>query len=151
MQRVGGYPALIVFHGGAYAFGAARTQLEDAVAEFYVSHGLVYIVPQYRLGFYGETAIADDRNFVCATLGFASDGTHDFAGNYAFIDALEALNYIHRNAKALNVDTHRITLFGYSAGASLVSLFAANQRTTSKQTSQFASVDKHFCAFREPN
>lgn len=114
-----GYPALVFIHGGAFQAGSAHTHSTEMVAENYAGEGIVFIVPQYRLGI----------------IGFASTGPEAFAGNYGLWDLRRALLWIRKNAKALNINLKRITIGGYSAGSAAVGMLSVSEHTRGKDNS----------------
>ncbi|OBT95564.2 hypothetical protein VE01_05905 [Pseudogymnoascus verrucosus] len=93
-------------------------------------------------GFVGGSASVDDLgnmasrgdvvvisiNYRMANLGFLAldDGVTN--GNYGIQDAITALEWVKRNVKAFGGDPSRITVFGSSAGASLVRALLASPK-----------------------
>ncbi|KAI6229592.1 COesterase domain-containing protein [Aphelenchoides besseyi] len=108
-----GYPLLLFIHGGAYQGGSAMLHSLEYMAEHYTTRGLVYAPIQYRLGI----------------TGFASNGDDEFKGNYGLLDVKQALLWFRQNANSLDIDPSRITLFGYSAGASIVGHMVLSKHT----------------------
>ncbi|KAI6188941.1 COesterase domain-containing protein [Aphelenchoides besseyi] len=108
-----GYPLLLFIHGGAYQGGSAMLHSLEYMAKHYTSRGLIYAPLQYRLGI----------------TGFASNGDDEFKGNYGLFDVKQALLWFRRNVNSLDIDLSRITLFGYSAGASIVGHMVLSKHT----------------------
>lgn len=93
-------------------------------------------------GFVGGSASVDDLgnmasrgdvvvvsiNYRMANLGFLAldDGVTN--GNYGIQDAITALEWVKRNVKSFGGDPSRITVFGSSAGASLVRALLASPK-----------------------
>jgi para-nitrobenzyl esterase len=100
-----GRPLPVVFwiHGGAFLTGGGA----DYDGAFLAAHGPAVIVTiNYRLG----------------PLGFLQLGAHGFeeANNLAVSDALAALDWVRANIANFGGDLGLVTLFGQSAGASMV-------------------------------
>jgi len=55
---------------------------------------------------------------------------HETLGNYALLDAIEALNWVKRNIGTLGGDTNNVTLFGQSAGGAMVTNLLAAPHAT---------------------
>ena len=80
-------------HGGSNFVGGSGLFDGSILA----SHGGVIVaVINYRLGI----------------MGFLSDGTDEFAGNFGLKDQILALKWLRMNCGVLNCDTNRITLWG---------------------------------------
>ncbi|KAL3101844.1 hypothetical protein niasHS_003253 [Heterodera schachtii] len=102
-------PVLVLIHGGAFSIGSARQfgDHKDIGAKF-VSHGIVVVAIQYRLGVFG----------------FASSGDPQMPGNFGLWDQLAALQFIRQNIRRFGGNPEDITLLGHSAGAASVSALA---------------------------
>lgn len=106
-----GKPVLVWLHGGAYVLGAASQALYDG--HRLVGGGDVLVVTvNYRLGVLGflDLSSLDPRNF---------------DSNVGLHDALAALRWVRDNIAAFGGDPHRVTLFGESAGAGMVTTLLA--------------------------
>ncbi|OBG27963.1 carboxylesterase/lipase family protein [Mycobacterium sp. 852002-51057_SCH5723018] len=107
-------PVMVWLHGGAYVLGSASQALYDG--RRLVGGGEVVVVTvNYRLGALG---FLDLSSFDTARRRFDSNtGLHD---------VLAALRWVRDNIAAFGGDPRRVTLFGESAGAGIVtSLLAA--------------------------
>ncbi|MBC9926775.1 MULTISPECIES: carboxylesterase/lipase family protein [unclassified Leucobacter] len=105
-------PVMVWVHGGAYTFGSASQPLFDGRA--LVESGDVILVSiNYRLGGLG---------FLDLT-GFADGAEVD--SNLAVRDVLLALRWVQDNAAAFGGDPARVTVFGESAGAGIVTTLLA--------------------------
>ncbi|KAL3106282.1 hypothetical protein niasHT_013825 [Heterodera trifolii] len=98
-------PMLVLIHGGAFSIGSARQFADhrDIGAKF-VSHGIVVVAIQYRLGVFG----------------FAFSVDAQMPGNFGLWDQLAALQFI----RLFGGNPEDITLLGHSAGAASVSALA---------------------------
>lgn len=107
-------PVLVWLHGGAYVLGSSSQTLYDGSR--LVSHGDVVVVTvNYRLG----------------VLGFLDLASFDTAGrrfdsNVGLRDAIAALEWVRDNIAAFGGDPRRVTLFGESAGAGIVTTLLAS-------------------------
>ena len=73
--------------------------------------GAVVITINYRLGPFGWLAHPE----------LTKESGQKASGNYGMMDAIAALQWVQRNAAAFGGDTRRVTIFGESAGAFLIS------------------------------
>lgn len=62
-------------------------------------------------------------------LGLGSGNHSDFNGNLALWDVRQALLWLRSNSEAIGIDLNRITLWGYSAGASVVGHLVLSRQT----------------------
>lgn len=107
-------PVMVWLHGGAYVLGSSSQTLYDG--RRLVSHGDVVVVTvNYRLGVLGFLDLSS----------FDSGGRH-FDSNVGLRDALAALEWVRDNIAAFGGDPGRVTLFGESAGAGMVTTLLAS-------------------------
>ncbi|XP_059048170.1 venom carboxylesterase-6-like [Achroia grisella] len=103
-------PVLVYIHSGAFAGGngnMARTQ--------YLSrHDVIVITFNYRLG----------------AIGFACLGTEETPGNAALKDQVAALRWINKNIKKFGGNPKKVTVAGFSVGATMAELLALSKTTT---------------------
>lgn len=95
------HPVMVYFHGGGFFEGAANHHPPNYLLE----EDVVLVVPQYRLG----------------PMGFLSTMSSSIPGNAALLDCVLALNWVRRHISHFGGDPNRVTIFGQSAGAGLVS------------------------------
>ncbi|MCW2659675.1 MAG: carboxylesterase [Mycobacterium sp.] len=101
-------PVMVWLHGGAYVLGSSSQPLYDGSR--LVSGGDVVVVTvNYRLGALG---FLDLSSFNTARRRFDS--------NIGLHDVLAALRWVRDNIAAFGGDPERVTLFGESAGAGIV-------------------------------
>jgi para-nitrobenzyl esterase len=105
----GPLPVMVWFYGGGFSGGSAAWDLFDASA--LARHGVMVITFNYRLGALGFLALPE----------LTRESPHHASGNYGYMDAIAALKWVQRNAAALGGDPRRVTLFGQSAGAIMIS------------------------------
>jgi para-nitrobenzyl esterase len=109
-----GKPVMVWVHGGAYILGSAAQPLYDG--RTLASGGDVVIVTvNYRLGALG---FLDLSSF--------GTGRATFDTNLGLRDVLSALQWVQDNVAAFGGDPHRVTLFGESAGAGVVTTLLAS-------------------------
>ena len=105
-------PGIVLIHGGSFSVGD-KSDMSELATEF-ASRGYVATSIQYRLfGSFPPPA------------PFTVEGQNPLrtaAFNAAFVDSVMGVNWLRDSAGDLNVDTDRIIVGGYSAGA-ITSLF----------------------------
>jgi para-nitrobenzyl esterase len=101
-------PVMVWIHGGANRAGSAG---EYARSEM-VKSGVVLVAIQYRLDIFGFLSLPVLTN---------EASTHS-SGNYALLDQLAALEWVHENIAQFGGDPSQVTIFGQSAGAQDVGL-----------------------------
>ncbi|HEX9499774.1 MAG TPA: carboxylesterase family protein, partial [Mycobacterium sp.] len=103
-----GKPVMVWIHGGAYIFGSASQPLYDG-AVLSAGGDVVVVTVNYRVGAFG---FLDLSSF--------STPTHRFDSNPGLRDVILALQWVRDNIAAFGGDPNRVTLFGESAGAGIV-------------------------------
>ncbi|GGM06355.1 carboxylic ester hydrolase [Streptomyces fumigatiscleroticus] len=101
----GGLPVMVFVHGGGFVAGSTRSALYDGSA--FARDGVVLVTLNYRLG----------------AVGFL-----DLPGapaNRGLLDVAAALRWVRENVAAFGGDPHNVTLFGQSAGATIVGAILA--------------------------
>jgi para-nitrobenzyl esterase len=103
-----GKPVMVWLHGGAYIIGSANQPLYDGRA---LADGgdVVVVTVNYRLGAFGFLDLSE-----------FSTARRRFDSNLGLRDVLAALHWVRDNIAAFGGDPERVTLFGQSAGAGLV-------------------------------
>ncbi|MEQ1905311.1 MAG: alpha/beta hydrolase [Pirellulaceae bacterium] len=100
-QGPGKFPAVVMFHGGAWAFGSKLNWRFHA--QRLARQGFVVITPNYRLAPW-----------------------HPFPAQ--IIDCRNAVRWTKANAERLQIDPEQIGAYGYSAGAHLALLLVTNHK-----------------------
>uniref|UniRef100_A0A8C6WX02 Carboxylesterase type B domain-containing protein n=2 Tax=Neogobius melanostomus TaxID=47308 RepID=A0A8C6WX02_9GOBI len=95
-------PVMVWIHGGTLVFGAASSYDGSAMAAY---EDVVVVLIQYRLGL----------------LGFFSTGEADMAGNFGFLDQVEALKWVQQHIHNFGGNPDLVTIYGESAGGWSVS------------------------------
>lgn len=104
-------PVMVWLHGGAYVFGSASQALYDG--RRLASGGDVLVVTlNYRVGVFGF-------------LDLSQHAGGRFDSNVGLRDVLAALRWVRDNIAAFGGDPSRVTLFGESAGAGIVTSMLA--------------------------
>ncbi|MFE6776430.1 carboxylesterase/lipase family protein [Streptomyces sp. NPDC057702] len=101
----GGLPVMVFVHGGGFVAGSARAPLYDGTG--FARGGVVLVTVAYRLGLAGFL---------------------DLPGappNRGLLDVVAALRWVRRDVAAFGGDPDNVTLFGQSAGATLVAALLA--------------------------
>ncbi|GAA2348296.1 carboxylesterase family protein [Streptomyces kunmingensis] len=97
----GDLPVMVFVHGGGFVAGSTRSALYDGSA--FARDGVVLVTLNYRLGIAGFLDIPGAP------------------ANRGLLDVVAALGWVRENIAAFGGDPHNVTLFGQSAGATIVS------------------------------
>ncbi|MFS8204656.1 carboxylesterase/lipase family protein [Streptomyces sp. CWNU-52B] len=103
-------PVMVFVHGGGFVAGSTRSPLYDGSG--FARHGVVLVTLNYRLGI---------------------PGFLDLPGapaNRGLLDVLAALRWVRENIAAFGGDPGNVTLFGQSAGATIVGGVLATPEAT---------------------
>lgn len=92
---------MVFVHGGAFSQGSSKMHPPNYLLE----KDVTLVVPQYRLG----------------PLGFLSTQSEMIVGNAGLLDIALALNWIKTYIHLFGGDPNKITIFGQSSGATMVS------------------------------
>ena len=104
-----GCPVMVFVHGGGFISGATQSPLYDGTA--FARDGVVLVNVTYRLGIVGFLDLPDAPP------------------NRGMLDVLAALDWVRANVVRFGGDPDNITLFGQSAGATLVGAILARPDT----------------------
>jgi para-nitrobenzyl esterase len=100
-----GLPVMVWIHGGALVTGGGGFYDPTRIVE---QGGVIVVTINYRLGLLGFFAHP------------AIDAEGHLNGNYGLMDQQLALRWVQRNIAAFGGDSHRVTIFGESAGGQSV-------------------------------
>ncbi|GMR38439.1 hypothetical protein PMAYCL1PPCAC_08634, partial [Pristionchus mayeri] len=101
----GKYPVMFYIHGGSFTTGGGDVYDWKGAVRNLVSRGVVVVTINYRMGL----------------IGFFTTFTENFPPNRGMYDMLMALRWVNEEIVHFGGDTSRITIFGQSAGACVVS------------------------------
>ncbi len=107
-------PVYVFIHGGGNTEGSGAVPVYDG--EGLAKKGIVVVTVNYRLGIFG---------FFTHPELTAESGTHS-SGNYALLDLIAALHWVHDHIAGFGGDPGRVTIGGQSAGASNVHSLVAS-------------------------
>ena len=107
-----GKPVMVWLHGGAYVLGASSQGLYDG-RRLASSGDVVVVSLNYRVGVFGFLDLS------------ALAGGSRFDSNIGLRDVLAALAWVRDNIAAFGGDPSRVTVFGESAGAGIVTTLLA--------------------------
>lgn len=96
-------PVLVWIHGGSNRSGSGYGVVDSPIYK----GGIVVVGVEYRLGIFGFLSLPE----------LTAGSPHDSSGNYALLDQIAALEWVHRNIAAFNGDPDDVTILGQSAGA----------------------------------
>ncbi|CAL2048927.1 unnamed protein product [Caenorhabditis brenneri] len=100
-----GCPVIVYFHGGSFNLDSATMFPDKFILERYVDEGIVFVIPAYRLGVFGQFYLGDSELLPT---------------NLLIYDCIQALNYVQDEIKNFGGNPHHVTLMGHSSGAQLV-------------------------------
>jgi para-nitrobenzyl esterase len=106
-------PVMVWIHGGGLTNGMSWESLSHGTK--LAPEGVVLVTIAYRLGAFGFLSEPE----LTRESGSAS-------GNYGLFDAVAALKWVHANIAQFGGDPSRVTIFGGSSGAFIVSLLAGS-------------------------
>ncbi|MFJ6689574.1 carboxylesterase/lipase family protein [Streptomyces sp. NPDC091294] len=98
--RDGELPVMVFVHGGGFVAGSTRAELYDGSA--FARDGVVLVTLNYRLGIAGFLDLPGAP------------------ANRGLLDVVAALRWVRENVSAFGGDPRNVTLFGQSAGATIV-------------------------------
>ncbi len=107
-----GKPVMVWLHGGAYVLGSSSQPLYDG-RRLASSGDVVVVTLNYRVGVFGFLDLSE--------LG----GGRRFDSNIGLRDVLAGLRWVQDNIAAFGGDPSRVTVFGESAGAGIVTTLLA--------------------------
>lgn len=109
---------MVWFYGGSFVLGGSSTFDGDELLSRH--HDAILVTVNYRLGALGWLGGA-------AVAATTQDGSQ---GNFGFQDTREALRWVQRNIATFGGDPKRVTIFGESAGSSLVACHMVSRRSS---------------------
>jgi carboxylesterase type B len=93
------------------------------------AEGVIVININYRLGVFGFLGSEYLRD---------RDGTNFTTGNYGTLDVLKALEWVNTNIASFGGDPNNVTIFGESAGSSMVAnILAAPDKFVQNSSSEY--------------
>ncbi len=106
-------PVMVWIHGGGYTSGSGDEPRHDGTV--LAGKGVIVVTINYRLGVLGFLAHPE----------LTAESAHKASGNYALMDQVAALRWVHDNIAAFGGDAAKVTIFGESAGSLSVSAMMA--------------------------
>lgn len=103
-------PVIVFIYGGGNTIGSSGMAVYGG--EGVAKRGAIFVNFNYRVGALGFLAHPQ------AT----AESAHHQSGNYAYLDQIAALQWIHRNISKFGGDPAKVIISGQSAGAGAVSL-----------------------------
>jgi carboxylesterase type B len=110
-------PILFWIYGGSFVVGSSISYNPEHLYEY--RSDVIIVTTNYRLGalgWLGGQAVADSN-------------IDNSAGNFGTQDTRAALQWVHRNIAAFGGDPKRITIYGESAGSSMVAVHLISPRS----------------------
>jgi para-nitrobenzyl esterase len=107
-------PVMVWIPGGGWTDGSGSAPLYDGGR--LAQRGVIVVTINYRVGAFGFLAHA----------ALARENAQASSGNYGLLDQFAALRWVQRNIGAFGGDSHRVTIFGESAGSMSVNLLTVS-------------------------
>jgi para-nitrobenzyl esterase len=107
-------PVIVWFYLCGFVSGSSSEARYDGV--HLAAKGAVVVTPNYRLGVFGFMAHPE----------LTKESGHNASGNYALLDLVAALQWVHINVGAFGGDPNNVTISGESAGSFAVSALMAS-------------------------
>ncbi len=107
-------PVMVWIYGGGLVVGSTNRPPYDGTR--FAKKGVVLVSVAYRLGALGF--LADPE--------LSTESPYRVSGNYGVLDLIAALRWVRANITKFGGDPSRVTIFGASAGGSLVAVLAAS-------------------------
>ncbi len=99
---------MVWVYGGAFLFGSGSQPGYSGVQ--FAKDGVILVTFNYRLGRLGFFAFP----------ALSREHPQEPKGDYAYMDQIEALKWVHQNIAAFGGDPNNVTIFGESAGGASV-------------------------------
>lgn len=112
-------PVMVYFHGGSFAWGGTSEEIYNGQYIVNENEDVVVVTCNYRLGMMGF-------------IDFSSvEGGDQFTDSreLGLLDAIEALRWVKKNVSAFGGDSENITIFGESAGSTMIMCLLACDET----------------------
>lgn len=117
-------PLPVVVLIGADSFTGGSPGILTPSARYARSHDVIFVRPNFRLGVFGFLALDV----------LTKDSYPRTSGNYGLTDIVAALNWIKLNIAHFGGDPKSVTLFGYRAGATMVSALVTSRKVKNLYT-----------------
>jgi para-nitrobenzyl esterase len=127
-------PVMVWIHGGGYYSGSGDEARHNG--SVLASKGVVLVTINYRLGVLGFLAHPE----------LTAESSHKASGNYALLDQVAALKWVHDNIAAFGGDPGKVTIFGESAGSFAVSAMMASPLANGLFQRAIGESGAHFTA-----
>lgn len=108
---------LVYIYGGGFRSGGAGCDIYDG--EAMAKKDIVFVTINYRVGVFGFLAHPE----------LSQESDKKTSGNYALLDMVAALQWVHDNIANFGGDPNKVTIAGQSAGAFAVNFLAASPLT----------------------
>lgn len=112
-----GKPVMVYFHGGSFAWGGTSEELYNGQYIVNEHEDVVVVTCNYRVGMMGFI------NFD----GIEGGESFKDSEQLGVLDAIESLRWVKKNAEAFGGDPENITIFGESAGSTMVMCILASE------------------------
>jgi para-nitrobenzyl esterase len=107
-------PVMVFIHGGGNFRGASSENQYDGA--YLAAKGVVFVSFNYRMNVFGFLAYP----------GLTSESDQHSSGNYALLDQIAALKWVHENIAHFGGNPQDVMIFGHSAGSANVSSLLAS-------------------------
>ncbi|KAF1749533.1 hypothetical protein GCK72_026001 [Caenorhabditis remanei] len=98
-------PVIVYIHGGSFNLDSATMFPDKFIFERYVENGIVFVIPAYRLGVFGQFYLGEKGGLPT---------------NLLVYDVIQSLHYVHGDISNFGGNPEDVTLMGHSSGGQLV-------------------------------
>jgi len=120
-KRKGPLPVMFWIYGGAWVLGDYNEFGMYDAKNFALSHDVIVVAPNYRLGALGFMALDELKR---------ESGDLATTGNYALLDQRLAMEWVRDNIAAFGGDPNQVVIAGESAGAFSVCFHVASKASS---------------------
>ena len=117
-------PVIVYYHGGGFHSNSAIMFPDDFILERYVSEDIVFTIPAFRLGVFGQLYFGRNNQLKENLLVFGKLVSLKSTRHTCilFFDAVRALEYVNTEIANFGGDPNRVTIVGHSTGGTMIEL-----------------------------
>ncbi|EFO97412.1 hypothetical protein CRE_16735 [Caenorhabditis remanei] len=112
-------PVIVYYHGGAFHSNSAVMFPDDFILERYVSEDIVFTIPAFRLGVFGQLYFGRNNQL--------KENLLHSTYSHSIFDAVRALEYVNTEIANFGGDPNRVTIMGHSTGGTMIDALGFSQ------------------------